>query len=161
MAPRKNCIWRPIHNLRPLNTDYIMSRRVGMETLVFIIPTLRRGIWAVSLDQKDLYLQFPIVLTPQRLLAFEYQGKVFKFTALPFGLPISPRIFTWLAAGVVVDLRHRDAALCLSGQLSNPRGHPSSGRSRRLGNDLLSRAIGLGHQLGQVSFHPYSETGLF
>ena len=41
LAPKKNGSWRPILNLRPLNSAYIRPRRFRMETLASIIPTLR------------------------------------------------------------------------------------------------------------------------
>ena len=111
LAPKKNGSWRPILNLRPLNAAYIRPRRFRMETLASIIPTLRVGMWAASLDLKDAYLHIPIAPAYQRFLAFEYQGKAFKFKALPFGLSTSPRVFTRVAGAVVAELRRRGVLL--------------------------------------------------
>ena len=52
---------------------YVRPRRFRMETLAFIIPTLRRGMWAASPDLKDAYLHIPIAPASQRFLAFEYR----------------------------------------------------------------------------------------
>ena len=111
LAPKKNGSWRPILNLRPLNAAYIRPRRFRMETLAVIIPALRVGMWAASLDLKDAYLHIPIAPASQRFLAFEYRGETFKFTALPFGLSTSPRVFTRVAGAVVAELRRRGVTL--------------------------------------------------
>ena len=111
LAPKKNGSWRPILNLRPLNSAYIRPRRFRMETLASIIPTLRVGMWAASLDLKDAYLHIPMASASQRFLAFEYQGETFKFTSLPFGLSTSPRVFTRVAGAVVAELRRRGVLL--------------------------------------------------
>ena len=111
LAPKKNGSWRPILNLRPLNVAYIRPRRFRMETLASIIPTLRVGMWAASLDLKDAYLHIPIAPASQRFLAYEYQGETYKFTALPFGLSTSPRVFTRVAGAVVAELRRRGVLL--------------------------------------------------
>lgn len=72
-----------------------------METLAFIIPTLWRQMWEASLDLKDGYFYVPISLVSQRFLAFKYQVERFKFTALPFRLSTSPRVFTRVAEALV------------------------------------------------------------
>lgn len=53
MAPKKNGTWRQILNLWPLNATHVRPQRLLMETLTFIIPTLKGGMWAASLDPKD------------------------------------------------------------------------------------------------------------
>ena len=111
LAPKRNNSWRPILNLKPLNTDYIRPQRFRMETLAVIIPTLRRGMWAASIDLKDAYLHIPIAPAFQRFLAFSYKGVLYKFTALPFGLSTSPRVFTRVAGAVVAELRRRGVTL--------------------------------------------------
>lgn len=47
----------------------------------------------------------------QRYLAFNYQQTDFKFTTLPFGLSTSPRVFSMVAATVVVELRKTESPL--------------------------------------------------
>ena len=111
LAPKKNGSWRPILNLRPLNAAHIRPRKFRMETLAVMLPALRRGMWAASLDLKDAYLHVPVAPAFQRFLAFEYQGESFKFLALPFGLSTSPRVFTRVAGAVVAELRRRGVLL--------------------------------------------------
>ena len=111
LAPKKNNTWRPILNLKPLNADYIKPQRFRMETLAVIIPHLRRGMWAASIDLMDAYLHIPIAPASQRYLAFSYRGRSYKFTALPFGLSMSPRVFTRVAGAAVAELRRRGVTL--------------------------------------------------
>ena len=132
-----------------------------METLAFIIPTLRRGMWAASLDLKDAYLHIPIAPASQRFLAFEYRGESFKFTALPFGLSTSLRVFTRVAGAVVAELRrcgilpfaYLDDWLVLWDSLEQA-------ERQRQSCDHPSPTDRLGDQLGKVASHPYPGTGL-
>ena len=111
LAPKKPASWRPILNLRPLNTVYIRPRRFRMETLAVIIPSLQRGMWAASLDLQDAYLHVPVSFRSQRYLAFSYRQVQFKFRTLPFGLSTSPRVFTRVVGVVVAELRRRGILL--------------------------------------------------
>ena len=92
LAPKKESTWHPIINLRPLNVS-IRPQRFRMETLAVIIPTLRCGIWATSIDLRDAYLHVPIFPGHQRFLAFQFLGETHRFTSLPFGLSTAPRVF--------------------------------------------------------------------
>ena len=110
LVPKKGGTWRPILNLRPLNVS-IRPRHFRMESLAVILPTLRCGMWATSIDLKDAYLQVPIFPGHQRFLAFQYQELTYKFTSLPFGLSTAPRVFSRVAGAVVAELRRRGIVL--------------------------------------------------
>ena len=96
LAPKKGGKWRPILNLRPLNR-FIRPTRFRMETLHSILPLLRQGWWATSVDLKDAYLHIPILPEDRRFLSFRLQGRTFCFRTLPFGLSTAPRVFTRVA----------------------------------------------------------------
>ena len=82
-----------------------------METLAVVILTLRRGMWATSLDLLDAYLHISISPESQRYLAFCYKGIFYKFTSLPFGLSTAPRVFTRVTRAVISVLRERGILL--------------------------------------------------
>ena len=64
--------------------------------------------WGVSLDLEDAFCPVPIHPNFRKYLRFAFQGQVYKFQAMPFGLAIAPRVFTKLMAAVGAHLRvHR------------------------------------------------------
>ncbi|XP_071814758.1 uncharacterized protein [Apostichopus japonicus] len=82
-----------------------------METLNLILPLLRKGMWAASVDLQDAYLHIPIHPRHQRYLAFQYAGRRFTFRSLPFGLSTAPRVFTRVAGTVIAYLRKEGVTL--------------------------------------------------
>ncbi|XP_071854641.1 uncharacterized protein [Apostichopus japonicus] len=75
LTQKRDGPWRPILNLKLLNKNYIEPKRF-METLNLILPLLRKGMWAASVDA---YLHIPIHRHHQRYLAFQYAGRKFTF----------------------------------------------------------------------------------
>ena len=49
-----------------------------------------------KLDLKDVYFMAPIQSWSQKFIRFQFQGRTYQFTCLPFGLSSAPRIFTKL-----------------------------------------------------------------
>ena len=78
-----------------------------METLASILPYLNPGDWTVSIDLKDAYHHVPIAAASRDLLGFTFNGSVYRFKALPFGLKPAPRLFTRLVGCVAAFLRQR------------------------------------------------------
>jgi len=106
LAPKKGGTWRPILNLKPLN-EFIRPPHFRMETLAVILPQLRPGDWAASIDLTDAYLHIPIHRNDSQFLCFRYQGITYRFTCLPFGLSTAPRVFTRVTRIMVSFLRRR------------------------------------------------------
>ena len=105
LTPKKEPgAWRPIINLRPLNR-FIRPKKFRMETIKSVIQSLSLPAWASSIDLKDAYLHVPIHPRDFEYLRFFYNGRLFEFTALPFGLSTSPRVFTRIAKTVAAFLR--------------------------------------------------------
>ena len=63
--------------------------------------------WVSSIDLKDAYLHVPIHPRDFEYLRFFYNGRLFEFTALPFGLSTSPQVLTRIAKMVAAFL-HRN-----------------------------------------------------
>ena len=59
------------------------------------------------IDIKDAYFAIPIHPQHQKFLRFQWKGKCFQFTCLPFGLVSAPRVFTKLLRPVVGFLRSK------------------------------------------------------
>ena len=72
-----------------------------METTKALRQSISPGEFAVSIDLADAYLHVPIHPSSQRFLRFAIDHDVFAFMALPFGLNISPWVFTRIMDAVV------------------------------------------------------------
>ena len=67
--------------------------------------------WAVSIDLTDAYLHVLIHLISRKYLWVIYDHQVFQFTALPFGMSLSPCIFTKLMEVIAAHLCQRVISL--------------------------------------------------
>ncbi len=66
---------------------------------------LKKGDWMVKIDLRDAYLTVSILPSHCRVLQFEWKGRVYEFTCLPFGLSSAPWGFTKILKPVVAFLR--------------------------------------------------------
>ncbi|PIK42865.1 putative TBC1 domain family member 2A [Apostichopus japonicus] len=62
------------------------AKRFRMENLHVVLPLLRKGMWAATVDLKDAYLHIPMHREHRRYVAFHYDGRDYLFRSLPFGL---------------------------------------------------------------------------
>nr|KAG5707751.1 hypothetical protein BaRGS_003326 [Batillaria attramentaria] len=113
VVPKPGGKWRPVIDLSALNA-FLHAPHFRMETAAAVRAGTRVGDFAVSLDLSDAYLHVPMHTASRRYLRFAIDGSVYQFKALPFGLNLSPWIFTRLMDTVAATAR-----LSLSSQLSN------------------------------------------
>ena len=104
LVPKKSGEMRPILNLKPLNR-FIQTTKFRMETLPLVKEAVQPGDWLASLDLKDAYLHVPIRPSHQKYLRAKFQGKVYQFRCLPFGISTAPRVFTKVVAPLIAILR--------------------------------------------------------
>ena len=71
-----------------------------METIQFVLLSVRQGDWMASIDLKEAYLQVPVHPDSRRFLRFVVQGRVYQFSALCFGLSTAPQVFSRVMAPV-------------------------------------------------------------
>ena len=76
---------RPVINLKSLNT-FIKVDNFKMEGLHILSDLIQAQDWMIKMDLKDAYLKVPIHQQYQRLLQFQWNGKVYHFQCLPFRL---------------------------------------------------------------------------
>jgi len=96
--------FRPVINLKPLNT-FIQKEHFKMEGASMIKDLLQSGDWMCSLDLKDAYLTVQIAKEYHKYLRFLWNGRIFEFTCLSFGLCSAPHVFMKLLHPVMVYLR--------------------------------------------------------
>jgi len=112
LVPKKDGSSRPVVNLRPLN-QFMEKIHFKMESLSMIRDLLKEGDWMASIDLKDAYLSVAIWEGHRKYLRFPWQGKVYEFQCLPFGLSSAPRVFTKLLKPVLMHLRHQGIRLIM------------------------------------------------
>ena len=106
LVPKKNGKLQPIIDLSLLNR-YIKKQPFKMETVKSVRQSMANNDWAVSTDLTDAYLHVPIHPRSRKYLRFVYEDQTFQFTALPFGMSLSPWNFTNWMAVIAAHLRQR------------------------------------------------------
>lgn len=110
LVPKKGGGLRPILDLRALN-KYMKKYTFRMLTHTALVRFVRQGDWFVSVDLKDAYFHIPIYPPHRKYLRFAFQGVVYEYTVLPFGLSLSPRVFVRCTEAAIAPLRKRGLRL--------------------------------------------------
>jgi len=74
----------------------------GFETLKH---TLEKGDWMVKLDLKDAFFTVPVCKEFQHYLQFVWEGVIYEYVCMPFGLAVAPWVFTKLLKPAIAFLR--------------------------------------------------------
>lgn len=80
-------------DLSHLNT-HIPCPSFKMMDTTKLRSALPHTFWLTSVDLSDAFFHIPVNRRFQKFLSFSHQGSLYRFTATPFGLNISPRLFT-------------------------------------------------------------------
>ena len=99
LVPKATGGWRPIVDLSVLNR-FLSVTHFRMETVSSILESMTADEWMVSVDLQDAYFQVPIHPRSRKFLRFVWQGQVFQFRVLCFGLATAPQVFTKVMAPV-------------------------------------------------------------
>ncbi len=104
IVPKKGGGLRPILDLRVLNR--------ALHKLPFKMLTHRRMIkciqpqdWFAAIDLKDAYFHVSILPRHRPFLRFAFEDRAWQYRVLPFGLSLSPRVFTKVVEGALTPLR--------------------------------------------------------
>ena len=110
LVPKGKGKWRLILNLKALNL-YTEHQHFKMEDIRCVKDLLNRGDYMCKLDLKDAYLSVPIAQCHRKYLKFAWQGTVYQYNVLPFGLATAPRAFTKLMKPALAHLRSKGVRL--------------------------------------------------
>ena len=99
VTPKVTGGWRPVIDLSHLN-GWVDVSHFHMETTNAVLQSLRLGVWMVSLDLEDAYLQVLVHPSSRRYLGFCMGDSVYQFPALCFGLSMAFQAFTHVMAPV-------------------------------------------------------------
>lgn len=106
LIPKSDGSNRFILNLKKLN-KYIRTEHFKMEDVRTATKLLTRGCHMINIDIKEAYFLIPIHESHAKYLRFYFNGELWEFVALPFGLCSAPYVFTKLLQPVMSHLRSR------------------------------------------------------
>jgi len=95
LVQKKDGSHRPMINLKPLN-GFVQKQHFKMEGSSMVKDLLQPGDWMCYLNLKDAYHSVSIAKEHRKYLRFIWNGQIFEFTCLPFGLSSAARTFTKL-----------------------------------------------------------------
>ncbi len=104
IVPKKDGGLRPILDLRLLNRA-LHKLPFRMLTQRRIFQCVRPFDWFAAIDLKDAYFHVSILPRHRPFLRFAFEGRAYQYKALPFGLSLSPRVFTKVVEAALVPLR--------------------------------------------------------
>lgn len=104
LVPKKTGDLRPVLDLRGLNR-FLKVIPFHMLSTREVLQAISPGNWFTSIDLKDAYFHVPIAVQHWKFLRFAFQGRHFQFRVLPFGLSLSPRVFTRVVAAALSYLQ--------------------------------------------------------
>ncbi|XP_021963322.2 uncharacterized protein LOC110858763 isoform X1 [Folsomia candida] len=97
---------RFVLNLKKLNT-FIFAPHFKLEDIRMAKQLVSPGCYMTVIDQKDAYYMIPIALESQKYLKFRWNGVLYAYTCLCFGLNLAPWLFTKIMKPVLAYLRSR------------------------------------------------------
>ncbi len=106
IVPKKGGGLRPILDLRVLNRA-LHKLPFKMLTQKRIFGCVRPLDWFAAIDLKDAYFHVSILPRHRPFLRFAFEGQAYQYKVLPFGLSLSPRVFTKVVEAALVPLREQ------------------------------------------------------
>ena len=106
LCPKPDGRWRVIFNLPQLNM-HIQTTHFKMETIHHLKEVVWRGDFVARLH----FTAIPVAAADRRWLQFQWRGKRWQYTCLPFGLADAPRTFTKVMAPIAAILRQAGVRL--------------------------------------------------
>ncbi|MGL4478918.1 MAG: reverse transcriptase domain-containing protein [Aeromonas veronii] len=67
--------------------------------------------WFAAIDLKDAYFHVSILPRHRPFLRIAFEGRAYQYKVLPFGLSLSPRVFTKVAEVAIVPLKEQGARI--------------------------------------------------
>jgi len=106
VVPKKNGGSRLIIDMCLLNVS-ISPPHFKYEDLAALAPLLKEGDYMTTIDLKDGFFHIPVLPSHQAYMSFQWEGKIFTYQVLPFGMSASPWLFTRFVQVTVRHLRRQ------------------------------------------------------
>lgn len=103
-VPKSDGGCRFVINLKKLN-EFVDSPHFKMEDIRMVISLMQHNSYMVVLDQCEAFHRIAMVKEHRKYLRFRWKEQLYQFTCLPFGLNVSPWLFTKMMKPVMASLR--------------------------------------------------------
>ena len=107
---------RFVLNLKVLK-KFIKKDHFKMEDWRTATKLLQKNWFMTTVDLKDAYFLVPIHKASRRFLRFNFNGTLFEFTCMPFGLSSAPYVFTKIIKPVISFLHQQN--ICVMAYLDD------------------------------------------
>jgi hypothetical protein len=95
---------RPILDCQKIN-QFMQVQHFKMEGVPALREIIQPQDWICKMDLKDAYVVVPIHQDSRRYLSFRHKGTIYRYKTLPFGMAVSPRIFSKMMRHAMTPLR--------------------------------------------------------
>lgn len=112
LIPKKDGKFRFILNLKKLN-KFVDTPHFKMEDIRTASKLVSKFDFMANIDLKEAYFFIPIHSSSRKYLRFKFQGQVYEFQCLAFGLSSAPYVFTKLMKPVTTYLRNEGHRLVI------------------------------------------------
>ena len=106
IVPKPDGRYRPVINLKYLNL-FVRYEHFKQETFKTVLELIQENDYFTSIDMKDAYFSVPINSAYRRYLKFIWDGQLFHFVCVPFGLSSAPKLFTKLLRPIFAWFRQQ------------------------------------------------------
>lgn len=103
-VPKPDGTRRPIINLKLLN-QFIENPHFKMDSVKTAMSLISKNCFMCIVDLKDAYHAVHVHEDFQKYLKFRWEGTLYKYTCIPFGLCLAPWLYTKLNKPIVSVLR--------------------------------------------------------
>ena len=103
--------WRMITDLTQLNF-YVNATHFKMEGIPTALKVIQEGDFMCKIDVHHAYFHIPIAQAHRPWMAFQWEGKTYRWEAMCFGLNVAPRVWTKVFK-VVIKLARRWGIRCV------------------------------------------------
>ena len=103
-VPKKNGKFRLVIDMRYLNSHLVVPK-FKMEGLDTLSKMVEADDYMFTVDLQDGYYHINMHKSAIRYLGFQWQGNYYTYKVLPFGLAISPLVFSKIMHSIVSHLR--------------------------------------------------------
>uniref|UniRef100_A0A1Y1LH23 Reverse transcriptase domain-containing protein n=1 Tax=Photinus pyralis TaxID=7054 RepID=A0A1Y1LH23_PHOPY len=104
LVPKPDGKFRLILNLKYLNL-FVLYKHFKLEDIKVVKTLICRSSFLAKIDLKDAYFLLSVDFDHRKYLRFLFNGMLYQFNCLPFGLSCAPYIFTKILKPVVSHLR--------------------------------------------------------
>ena len=107
IVPKPNGKYRPVINLRHLN-KFVHYDHFKQETFKVVLDLLQRNDFLTSIDLTDACFSISVHSEDQKFLKFSWNGRMYKFVCVCFGLKSAPFLFTKVLKPVYAWFRQQN-----------------------------------------------------